>query len=93
MNALVLDISLLLAQGLLATAMCLAVLRMLLGPRAQDRVMALDVMYVAGMLLFLIIGMRSRSLHFFDAALIVGILGFVATAALGRFLLRGEVIE
>lgn len=88
-----LNLSLLLAQGMLTLAMGLAVVRMLRGPRAQDRVLALDVLYVSGMLVLLTIGMRTRSVHFFDAALVVGMLGFVTTAALGRFLLRGEVIE
>ena len=48
---------------------------------------------VSAMLLLLTIGMRGGSTHYFDAALAIGVLGFVATAALAKFLLRGEVIE
>ncbi len=45
------------------------------------------------MLVLLTIGMRGGSTHYFDAALVIGVLGFVSTAALAKFLLRGEVIE
>ena len=81
------------AQLLLGLAMALATLRLLRGPRAQDRVLALDTLYVNAMLLVLTFGMRSGSSLFFEAALIIGMLGFVSTAALAKFLLRGEVIE
>lgn len=93
MSATVLNGSLWLAQGMLTLAMVCAALRLLRGPRAQDRVLALDTLYVSAMLVLLTIGMRGGSSHYFDAALAIGMLGFVATAALARFLLRGEVIE
>jgi multicomponent K+:H+ antiporter subunit F len=93
MSATVLNGSLWLAQGMLTLAMACAALRLLRGPRAQDRVLALDTLYVSAMLVLLTIGMRGGSSHYFDAALAIGMLGFVATAALARFLLRGEVIE
>ena len=44
-------------------------------------------------LVLLVFGMRSGTTDYFDAALVIGMLGFVATAALAKFLLRGEVIE
>lgn len=93
MSAMLLNGSLLLAQALLTLAMACAAVRLLRGPRAQDRVLALDTLYVSAMLVLLTIGMRSGSTHYFDAALVIGILGFVSTAALAKFLLRGEVIE
>ena len=81
------------AQVLLGLAMALATVRLLLGPRAQDRVLAFDTLYVNGMLLILTHGIRTGSALYFEAALAVGMLGFVSTAALAKFLLRGEVIE
>jgi multicomponent K+:H+ antiporter subunit F len=81
------------AQVLLGLAMCFATIRLLLGPRAQDRVLAFDTLYVNGMLLVLVYGIRTGSALYFEAALAVGMLGFVSTAALAKFLLRGEVIE
>lgn len=81
------------AQALLGLAMVLAMVRLLRGPRAQDRVLALDTVYVNAMLLVLTFGIRSGSSLYFEAALVIGMLGFVSTAALAKFLLRGEVIE
>ncbi|HYD57930.1 MAG TPA: K+/H+ antiporter subunit F [Burkholderiales bacterium] len=81
------------AQLLLGLAMLLAMLRMLRGPRAQDRVVALDTLYVNAMLLVLTHGIRTGTALYFEAALVIGMLGFVSTAALAKFLLRGEVIE
>jgi multicomponent K+:H+ antiporter subunit F len=89
----VLDDAIVLAQLLLALAMACAAFRLLLGPRAQDRVLALDTLYVNAMLLMLTFGMRLGSTVYFEAALVIGMLGFVATAALAKFLMRGEVIE
>lgn len=92
-GASVLAWSVLAAQLLLAAAMGCAVLRALMGPRAQDRVLALDTLYVNAAMLLLVFGVRTGSTHYFEAALLMALLGFVATAALSKFLLRGEVIE
>jgi len=66
---------------------------MISGPRAQDRILGLDTLYVNAMLLLLIIGIHASSRLFFELALIVGLLSFVTTLALAKFLLRGEIIE
>ncbi len=81
------------AQMLLAGAMACAAYRMLRGPRAQDRVLALDTLYVNAVIMLLVFGIRTGSTLYFEAALIIALLGFVATAALAKFLMRGEVIE
>ena len=81
------------SQILLGAAMACALFRMLRGPRAQDRVVGFDSLYVNAMLLLLVLGVRSGSTLYFEAALIVALLGFVSTVALAKFLLRGEVIE
>jgi multicomponent K+:H+ antiporter subunit F len=81
------------AQILLGLAMLFSLWRLLRGPRAQDRVLALDTLYVDAMLLILTFGIRSGTTLYFEAALVIGMLGFVSTAALAKFLLRGEVIE
>jgi len=81
------------AQILLGIAMACATFRLVCGPRAQDRVLAFDSLYVNAMLLLLAFGIGSGSTLYFEAALIIALLGFVSTAALAKFLLRGEVIE
>jgi len=92
-NATFLPIALALSQAVLALAMICAVIRLLRGPRAQDRVLALDTLYVDAMLLIVTIGMRTGTTLYFEIALAIAVVGFVSTAALARFLLRGEVIE
>ena len=81
------------AQIMLSLAMGCAALRILWGPRAQDRIVGFDSLYVNAMLMLLTFGIRTGSTLYFEAALIIALLGFVGTVALGKFLLRGEVIE
>jgi multicomponent K+:H+ antiporter subunit F len=85
--------SIFLAQILLALAMGCAAFRVLRGPRAQDRVLGLDTLYVNAAMLLLVFGIRAGSVLYFEAALVIALLGFVSTAALSKFLMRGEVIE
>jgi multicomponent K+:H+ antiporter subunit F len=93
MSATILATAIGFAQVALGLAMACAVARMIRGPRAQDRVLALDALYVISMLLFLTLGIRTGSVFFFEAALVIAVLGFVATVAAAKFLMRGEVIE
>ena len=74
-------------------AMILCTLRLLIGPSAQDRVLALDTLWMCAMLLALMLGIRHGSQIYFEAALMIALLGFVSTVALAKFLMRGEVIE
>jgi multicomponent K+:H+ antiporter subunit F len=89
----VLSFALVAAQTLVALAMVFTVYRLMRGPRAQDRVLALDTLYVNALILTVIQGMRTGSTLYFEAALVIAMLGFVSTVALAKFLLRGEVIE
>ncbi|MFP5514536.1 MAG: K+/H+ antiporter subunit F [Alphaproteobacteria bacterium] len=82
-----------LTQILLVIAMAFAAVRVLRGPRAQDRVLGMDTLYVTATMLLLTFGIRTGSILYFEAALIIALLGFVSTAALAKFLMRGEVIE
>lgn len=93
MSVLILHWSTLAAQVMIAGAMGLAVWRMLHGPRAQDRVLGLDTLNVASMLMILMFGVRTGSTVYFEAALVIALAGFGATVALSKFLMRGEVIE
>ena len=93
MSAIILFWALSAAQITLALAMALACWKMIRGPRAQDRVLALDSLYLSAMLMLVTFGMRSGSVLYFETALVIGLLSFVATLALAKFLMRGEVIE
>lgn len=81
------------ALVVLTLAMACALVPMLRGPKAQDRVLALDCFSLNGLLLMLVLGIHQGSRHYFEAALLVALLGFIAIMAMAKFLLRGEVIE
>ncbi len=74
-------------------AMALTLVRLLRGPSAQDRVLALDYLYVVALLAAMVLGIRFTSSMYFEAALLIALFGFVSSAAMAKFLLRGEVIE
>jgi multicomponent K+:H+ antiporter subunit F len=74
-------------------AMLCCTIRMLRGPAAHDRILALDTLWMCGMLLVLVLGIRFGSEIYFEAALVIVLIGFVSTVALAKFLMRGEVIE
>ncbi|MBT9476542.1 K+/H+ antiporter subunit F [Polaromonas sp.] len=82
-----------LALFMLVLAMACTLARLLKGPTAQDRVLALDCMYLNGMLAMLVLGLIFSNSHYFEAALLIAFLCFVGTTAMAKFLLRGEVIE
>ncbi|WP_437296387.1 K+/H+ antiporter subunit F [Sorangium sp. So ce426] len=81
------------ALGCYAVASVLVVIRLIRGPRAQDRVFALDLLYLHAMLVMLVLGIRHRSDTYFDAALLIALFSFVSSSAMAKFILRGEVIE
>ncbi|MDE1164842.1 MAG: K+/H+ antiporter subunit F [Pseudomonas sp.] len=85
--------SILLSLFIFSVAMVLALIRLFRGPSAQDRVLALDYLYILGMLMMLVLGIRYASDTYFEAALLIALFGFVGSFALAKFLLRGEVIE
>ena len=88
-----LNYALTLAMFLLTCAMLCCLVRLLKGPTAQDRVLALDCMYINGMLLMLVLGITYSSSMYFEAALLIALFGCVSSTAMAKFLLRGEVIE
>lgn len=81
------------AQIMLSAAAACAAYRMIRGPRAQDRALGLDTLYTNSMLLLLTFGIQTGRTLYFEAAVIIALLGFVGTAALAKFLMRGQVIE
>lgn len=81
------------AIGAVALAMLLALWRLLRGPTLPDRILSLDTLYVNAIALLILIGMRFHTALFFEAALIIAMLGFVGTVALSKYLMRGDIIE
>lgn len=81
------------AFGAVTLALALTAWRLFKGPDAPDRVLALDTLYVNTVGLVLLLGLQQDSDLLFEAALVIAMLGFIATVALARFVARGDVIE
>lgn len=81
------------SQVCLLLAMIFCTLRLLRGPTAQDRVLALDTLWMIVMLFTLVLGISFADQVYFELALLIALTGFVSTIALAKFLMRGEIIE
>lgn len=81
------------AIGGIAVSMLLATWRLLRGPALPDRIVALDTLYVNCMALLVLLGLRFDTGLYFEAALVIAMLGFVGTVALSKYLLRGDIVE
>ena len=81
------------AYGCFGLALLFCLFRVVFAPGLADRVLALDTMYINGMLALLALGIRFDSTLYFDIALLIALFGFVGSAAMAKFLLRAEVIE
>lgn len=88
-----LDISIVIVAIMLCVALVLNVWRLLIGPHIVDRILALDTMYINSIALILLYGMYNRTPLYFEAALLIAMLGFVSSVAFGKYLLRGDIIE
>ncbi|MFN4120568.1 K+/H+ antiporter subunit F [Acidovorax sp.] len=89
----ILPIALDIATASLALCFLLCAWRLVRGPQAVDRVLAVDTLYLNAVALIVLLGIRWHTALLFEAALIVAMLGFASTVALARYLSRGDVIE
>jgi len=81
------------AFALVAGAVVLSFWRLLRGPSAPDRILALDTLYVNSIALLVLLGIHLGSALYFEVALLIALMGFVGTVALCKYLLRGDIIE
>ena len=79
--------------GAFTLALLLNLYRLLRGPGLADRILALDTMYINAMALLILAGIRFDTAVFFEAALVIALMGFVGTVALSKFVFRGDVVE
>jgi multicomponent K+:H+ antiporter subunit F len=80
-------------MGAISLAQVLAMVRLLIGPRIGDRILALDTMVINAIALIILLGMLMGTQIYFESAMIIAMLGFVSSVALARFVLRGDIIE
>jgi multicomponent K+:H+ antiporter subunit F len=79
--------------GIMSVAVVLNMLRLLKGPDLPDRILALDTLYINAIALIMLLGLFLGSDLFFEAALLIAVMGFVGTVAIAKHLLRGDIIE
>ena len=81
------------AMLMISIAIALNLWRLAIGPSLPDRILALDTMYVNAIALLILFGIYQQSALYFEAALLIAVMGFVGTVALSKYLLRGDIIE
>ncbi|WP_299282981.1 K+/H+ antiporter subunit F [uncultured Tateyamaria sp.] len=74
-------------------AQVLSMVRLVMGPTAGDRILALDTMVINALGLVVLLGIYQGVQIYFEVSLLIAMLGFVSTVALARFILRGDIIE
>lgn len=88
-----LNTALTIAFFLVGVALLLNLYRLARGPSLPDRVLALDTMYINSITLIMLFGIRTGMTLYFEAALLIALIGFISTVAVTKFLLRGDIIE
>ncbi len=81
------------ASTLVCISLLLNLWRLFKGPDLSDRILALDTMYINSIALIILFGISIGSALYFEAALLIAMLGFVSTTAMCKYLLRGDIIE
>jgi len=88
-----LAISIQIALTLVAAAVGMSFWRLLRGPDVPSRILALDTLYVNTIAILVLLGIYLGSALFFEAALLIALMGFIGTVALCKYVLRGDIIE
>ena len=88
-----LEIVIPIALTLVAAAVAMCFWRLLKGPTVLDRILALDTLYVNAIAMLVLLGIHISSTLFFEAALLIALMGFIGTVALCKYLMRGDIIE
>ncbi|MDP1659450.1 MAG: K+/H+ antiporter subunit F [Methylotenera sp.] len=88
-----LNSALIIAFGLISAAIALSFWRLFRGPDTPDRILALDTLYINTIALLILLGIYLKSALYFEAALLIALMGFIGTVALCKYLLRGDIVE
>lgn len=88
-----LELSIQIGMVLISIALILTFYRLFKGPSQPDRILALDTLYINSIALLVLTGLYFGSAVYFEAALLIAVMGFVGTVALSKYLLRGDIME
>jgi len=86
----VLDMAVNVVLVALSLSILLCVYRLWEGPTLPDRVVAVDTITTNVIALIALWCIRSRSGLYFDAVLVLSVLGFMSTCTLAKYIARGE---
>ena len=75
--------------AVICAGILLSVLRMLMGPTASDRAVAVDTITTTVVALLVLLGFIFKRYVYLDVSLVYSVLSFVGLVALARFLERG----
>lgn len=89
----VLRLALIIAFSMVSLAMTLSFWRLFHGPDLPDRILALDTLYINTIALLILFGIYQGSALYFEAAILIALMGFIGTVALCKYLLRGDIVE
>lgn len=89
----ILTIAVQIALAMMTLALLLNLWRLMRGPDTSDRILALDTLYINTIALLVLLGIHFDRQAYFEIALIIAMMGFVGTAALCKYQLRGDIIE
>ena len=78
---------------LFSITICIAVLRIILGPSMPDRVIAIDMIGVNLIAMIAVISIMLKTAAFFEVILILGILSFIGTIAFSKSIERRVIVE
>lgn len=87
------EIAIVAAMHVVGLSLLMALWRLVRGPTVPDRVLALDTMYICTIALLILFGMQQRTAVYFEAAMIIAMLGFVGTVVLSKYILRRDIVE
>ena len=76
-----------------SVAMLLSLYRLLRGPTVPDRILALDTLSVTAIAELMLLGMYIKSSVYFEAALVIAMLGFGSTVVLSKYVMRRDIVE
>ncbi|CCG96209.1 pH adaptation potassium efflux system protein F [Marinobacter nauticus ATCC 49840] len=79
--------------AMVTLAALLNVYRLIKGPDAPDRILALDTLYINAIALIILLGITLKTRMYLESALLIAVMGFVGTVAMAKYLKRGSVIE
>lgn len=81
------------AFAMMSLALLLNFWRLLRGPDLPDRIIALDTLYINTVAILILLGIHLDSTFYFEATLLIALMGFIGTTALCKYVLRGDIIE